>query len=174
VERQRLRNPLYFALAMALPGAVAIFSVALPESSTWDRSGWIAFAVAIPTYVALCLLGAFVSFLVPALLLRRFASIAKQPLLLGGLLAGCVYLLVAYAVNPLWSERYFLVTWSVLAFASSLYILLRWGQTRWLTSRSTRTLLGGPAARPSSRRLAVLTRQWYHFPHDRLVYLSCR
>jgi len=125
---KRLRNPFYFALAMALPGLLAIFGAALPQSDNWGRSGWLAFAVVAPAYLALYLLAAFVSFIVAALVLRLYAPIAVRPLMLCGLIAGAVYLVAGYLLDPLWQERYFLLAWAVLAFASALYALARWGK----------------------------------------------
>jgi hypothetical protein len=125
---ERLRNPLYFALAMAVPGIAAILLLYLPDSSTWDRTGWIVFAAMLPGYVALCALAAFLGFVVASLLLRRSAPIAKRRLISAGVIAGCLYLLGSFLTDPSWPESYFLAAWTGLAFAASLYALLRWGK----------------------------------------------
>jgi hypothetical protein len=125
---QRLRNPLYFAVAMAVPGIAAILFLALPQSDTWGEAGWLAFAIVIPAYVALYALAAFVSFAIASLALRRFAKIAKGRLLIAGVFAGVIYVVVGFLVDPLWPEAYFVITWACLAFVAALYVLLRWGR----------------------------------------------
>jgi hypothetical protein len=124
----RLRNPLYFAVAMAVPGIVAVLLLYLPGSNTWDRTAWLVFLGLLPAYVALCALAAFLAFVVPSLLLHRTAPIAKRRLITAGALAGCVCVLGGFLTDPSWPESYFLGAWTGIAFAASLYALFRWGK----------------------------------------------
>lgn len=120
-----LRNAAYFALAMTVPGAVALFRVALPQSDTWGRGGWEAFAIVFPLYGLLYFLSAVVTFAVASMVSRRHTALPRSWLLAGGCLAGLVFLAVGYVIDPLWREREVLLCWVGIAAVFAFFILLR-------------------------------------------------